>query len=53
MKTGKSKVIVGSSSEKMIITSGKCNVCGKRVQANFVQCKVFKIDSQVVQWCAW
>ena len=39
---GKSKVMVGSSGWKMIVNSGKwpCDVCGKRVQANSVQCTV-------------
>ena len=35
---------VGSSGGKMIAISGKwpCDVCGKGVQANFVQCTVCK-----------
>ena len=40
----KSKVMVGSSGGKMIVNSGKwpCGVCGKGVQANSVQCTVYK-----------
>ena len=56
VNVGKSKVMVGSSSGKMIVNSRKwpCIVCGKRVQANSAQCTVCKkIDSQTVQWCAW
>ena len=39
VNAGKSKVMVGSSGWKMIVNSGKwpCGVCGKGVQANFVQ----------------
>ena len=42
MNSGKSKVMVGSSGGKTIVSSGKwpCGVCGKGVQANFVQCTV-------------
>ena len=42
VNAGKSKVMVGSSGGKMIVNSGKwpCGVCGKRVQANSVQCTV-------------
>ena len=38
MNAGKSKVMVGSSGGKMIVSSGKClcGVCGKGVQANSV-----------------
>ena len=41
---GKSKVIVGSSGSKMIISYGKwpCGVCGKGIHANSVQCTVCK-----------
>ena len=28
-------------------------VCGKGVQTNSVQCSLYKVDSQVVQWCMW
>ena len=44
MNAGKSKVMVGSSSGKMIVFFGKwpCGVCGKGVQANHVQCTVCK-----------
>ena len=44
MNAGKSKVMVGSSSGKMIVNYGKwpCGVCGKGVQANSVQCTVCK-----------
>ena len=44
MNAGKSKVMVESSGEKLIVNYGKwsCGVCGKRVQANSVQCTVFK-----------
>ena len=40
VNAGKSKVMVGSSSGKMLVNSGKwlCDVCGKGVQANSVQC---------------
>ena len=54
VNAGKSKVIVGSSGGKMIVNSGKwpCDVCGKGVQANSVQCtESTKMDSQAVQWC--
>ena len=39
MNAGKSKVMVGSSSGKMIVHSGKwpCGVCGNGVQVNSVQ----------------
>ena len=39
MNARKSKVVVGSSSGKMIVNSGKwpCGVCGKGVRANSVQ----------------
>ena len=42
MNAGKSKVMVGSSGEKMIVNHGKrsCGVYGKGVQANSVQCTV-------------
>ena len=39
VNAGKSKVMVGSSSGKMIVN---CGVCGKGVQANSVQCTVCK-----------
>ena len=44
MNAGKSKVMVGSSDGKMIVNSGKwpCDVCGKGVQANSVQCTVYE-----------
>ena len=44
VNAGKSKVMVGSSSGKMIVNSGKwpCGVYGKRVQANSVQWTVCK-----------
>ena len=44
VNAGKSKVMVGGSGRKMIINSGKwpCGVCGKGVQANFVQYTVCK-----------
>ena len=44
VNAGKSKVMVGSSGGKMIVNSGKwpCDVCGKGVQANSVQCTVCK-----------
>ena len=44
VNAGKSKVMVGSSSGKMIVNSGKwtCGVCGKGGQANSVQCTVCK-----------
>ena len=43
VNAGKSKVMVGSSCGKMIANSGKWSyVCGKRVQANSVQCTVCK-----------
>ena len=44
MNAGKSKVMVGSSGGKMIVNSEKwpCRVCGKGVQANFLQCTVCK-----------
>ena len=44
VNAGKSKEIIGSSGEKMIVISGKwsCGVCGKGVQANSVQCTVCK-----------
>ena len=40
VNAGKSKVMVGSSGGKMIVNSGNWpyGVCGKRVQANDVQC---------------
>ena len=40
MNAGKSKVMVGNSGVKMIVTSGKwpCGFCWKGVQANSVQC---------------
>ena len=40
VNAGKSKVMVGSSGEKMIVNSVKwpCGVCGKGVQASSVQC---------------
>ena len=46
VNAGKSKVMVGSSSGNMIAKSGKwpCGVCGKRVQANSVQCTI------CIQW---
>ena len=53
VNAGKSKVMVGSSGGKMIVSSGKwpCGVCGKGVQTNSVQCTVCKKeDSQAVQW---
>ena len=56
VNAGKSKVMVGSSGGKMIANSGKCpcDVCGKGVLANSVQCTVCKnMYSQTVQWCAW
>ena len=39
---GKSKVMVGSSGEKMVVNSVKwpCGVCGKGVHSNSVQCTV-------------
>ena len=42
VNAGKSKLMVGSSSRKMIVNSGKwpCGVCGKGVEANYVQCVV-------------
>ena len=42
VNAGKSKVMVGSSDEKIIVNSGKwpCGVCGKGVQENSVQCTV-------------
>ena len=44
MNAGKSKVMVGSSGGKMIVNSVKwpCDVCGKGVQTNSVQCTVCK-----------
>ena len=44
VNTGKSKGMVGSSGGKMIVNSEKwpCDVCGKGVQANSVQCTVCK-----------
>ena len=44
VNAGKSKMMVGSSGGKMIVNSGKwpCGVCGKGVQANYVQCTVCK-----------
>ena len=44
VNAGKSKVMVGSNGEKMIVNSGKwpCGVCGKGVQANSVQCTICK-----------
>ena len=45
VNAGKSKVMVGSSSGKMIVNSGNtcyCGVCGKGVQANSVQCTICK-----------
>ena len=41
---GKTKEIVGSSGGKMIVNSGKwpCDVCGKGVQENSVQCTICK-----------
>ena len=44
MNVEKSKVMIGSSGGKMIVNSEKwpCGVCGKRVQANSVQCTVCK-----------
>ena len=44
VNAGKSKVMVGSSGGKMIVNSRKwpCGVCGKGVQANSVQCTVYK-----------
>ena len=44
VNAGKSKVMVGSRGGKMIVNSGKwpCGVCGKGVQANSVQCTVYK-----------
>ena len=38
MNAGKSKVMVGSISGKMIVNSGKwpCGVCGKGIQTNSV-----------------
>ena len=41
---GKSKEMVGGSGGKMIVNHGKwpCGVCGKGVQANYVQCTVCK-----------
>ena len=44
VNAGKYKVMVGSSGGKMIVNSGKwpCGVCGKRVQANSVQCTLCK-----------
>ena len=40
----KSKVRVGSSGGNLSLNSGKwpCGVCGKRVQANSVQCTICK-----------
>ena len=44
VNAGKSKVMVGISAGKLIVNSGKwpCGVCGKGVQANSVQCTVYK-----------
>ena len=44
MNAGKSKVMAGSSSGRMIVNSRKwlCGVCGKGVQTNSVQCTVCK-----------
>ena len=44
MNAGNCKVMVGSSSGKTIVNSGKwpCRVCGKGVQANSVNCTVCK-----------
>ena len=44
VNAGKSKVKFGSSGEKMMVNSGKwpCDVCGKGVQTNSVQCTVCK-----------
>ena len=52
MNAGKSKVMVGSSGGKMIVNSGKwpCGVCGKGVQANYVQCTVCK--KWIHKWCS-
>ena len=44
VNAGNTKVMVGSSGGKMIVNSGQwpCGVCGKGVQATFVQCTVCK-----------
>ena len=55
VNTGKYKVMVGSSSGKMILNYRKwpCGVRGKVVQVNSVQCTVcIKKDSQAVQGVA-
>ena len=43
VNAGKSKIMVVSSGGKMIVNSGKW-LCGKRVQANSVQC------TTCIQW---
>ena len=42
VNAGKSKVMVGSSGEKIIVKAGKwpCGICGKGVHANSVQCTI-------------
>ena len=44
VNAGKSKVMVGGSGGKMIVNSGEwpCGFCGKGVQANSVQCTIYK-----------
>ena len=50
VNAGKSKVMVGSSGGKMIVSSGKwtCGVCGKGVQAHSVQCTICIFTSGAV-----
>ena len=54
MNAGKSKVMAGSSSGKMIVDSGKwpCGVCGKGVQTNSVQCTVCKKNGFTKKRCS-
>ena len=55
VNAGKSKMMVGSSGGKMIVKSGKwpCGVCGEGYMQTLFSAQYVKIDSQMVQWCAW
>ena len=55
MNTGKCNVMVGRSGGKMILNFGKwpCGVCGKGVHAICLVHIMYKMDTQVVQWCMW
>ena len=52
VNAGKSEVMDGSSGGKIIVNSGKLSV-GKEYRQTLFSAQYVKMDSQVVQWCAW